>query len=164
MNKERDLVIISLLAVIIFISGSFKIPGIIPGTEFQISAPIAVAIAACFGFKRYLVSGILASLISLLMGTQTIIHVLVAMTFRIVAGGLIALLGANWGTITLAGPLGSVAARIVIYLFLGKGFYVMLISALPGMIYTALFSYPFTKLLVKIINNTSWREYYGKSL
>lgn len=42
----------ALLAVLIAISGSFKIPGFVPGTEFQLSAPIAVAICGVFGFKN----------------------------------------------------------------------------------------------------------------
>ena len=35
-SKTKELTLISLLAVIIAISGSFRIPGIIPGTEFQL--------------------------------------------------------------------------------------------------------------------------------
>ena len=38
-------------------SGSFKIPGLVPGTEFQLSAPIAVAICGVFGFKKYIIAG-----------------------------------------------------------------------------------------------------------
>ena len=47
-NKERTMVTdcceTALLAVLIAVSGTFRIPGIVPGTEFQLSAPIAVAI------------------------------------------------------------------------------------------------------------------------
>ena len=39
-----DCAITALLAVLIAVSGTFRIPGIVPGTEFQLSAPIAVAI------------------------------------------------------------------------------------------------------------------------
>lgn len=33
----------AMLAVLIAVSGVFRIPGLVPGTEFQLSAPIAVA-------------------------------------------------------------------------------------------------------------------------
>ena len=36
----------------ISILGSIKIPNIIPGIEFQLSAPLAVAICSVFGFKN----------------------------------------------------------------------------------------------------------------
>ena len=46
----------ALLAALIGVSGSFKIPGLVPGTEFQLSAPIAVAICGVFGFKKYIIA------------------------------------------------------------------------------------------------------------
>ena len=55
-----DIAQISLLACFIIIAGSFKIPTGIPGSEFQLSAPVAVAIAVVFGFKRYFLAGIIA--------------------------------------------------------------------------------------------------------
>ena len=76
----------AMLAVLIAVSGVFRIPGLVPGTEFQLSAPIAVAICGVFGFKKYLIAGILASLLSMTMGTATILNVAVAMTFRVVVG------------------------------------------------------------------------------
>ena len=76
----------AMLAVLIAVSGVFRIPGLVPGTEFQLSAPIAVAICGVFGFKKYLIAGILASLLSMKMGTATILNVAVAMTFRVVVG------------------------------------------------------------------------------
>jgi len=166
MNKAREAAIISLLAVIIAISGSFKIPSPFPGTEFQLSAPIAVAIAACFGFTRYISAGIVASLITLFLGTHTIINVIIAMTFRIVAGGAIALLGPRFWVVTIAGPMGSTAARVVVWLLLGKGLVPLLVAGLPGMIFTALAVWPLSKLLSRIKNATTWRDldYAGKTL
>ena len=68
-NKERttamDCCETALLAVLIAVSGTFRIPGIVPGTEFQLSAPIAVAVCGVFGFKKYIIAGILASLMGL---------------------------------------------------------------------------------------------------
>ncbi|MEG2437736.1 MAG: hypothetical protein RSB17_06185, partial [Cetobacterium sp.] len=76
--KTRELTLISILALIIAISGTFKIPGIIPGTEFQISAPIAIGICSVFGFKRYISAGVIASFITFIIGTHTILNILVA--------------------------------------------------------------------------------------
>ncbi len=158
MKKTKELTLISLLAVIIAITGSFKIPGPIPGTEFQLSAPIAVAIAACFGFRRYFLAGIIASGITLILGTHTIINVIISLTFRVVAGCIIHFFKPKFITVTIAGPIGSIAARVVLWLFFGKSIVVMLMAGVPGMIYTALTAWIFTKLLEKIINYTTWRE------
>ena len=48
----------ALLAAFIAVSGSFKIPSLIPGSEFQLSAPVAVAACGIFGIKKYLTAGI----------------------------------------------------------------------------------------------------------
>ena len=42
--KIREISEIALLAAFIAVSGAFKLPSFIPGSEFQLSAPIAVAI------------------------------------------------------------------------------------------------------------------------
>lgn len=158
MNNTREITLISLLAVIIAISGSFKIPGPIPGTEFQLSAPIAVAIAASFGFRRYILAGIIASAITLVLGTHTIINVIIAMTFRVVAGGIIHFFKPRLIPVIIAGPLGSIAARIVLGLLFKNSIAVMLVAGLPGMIYTAIAAWPLSKLLNKIKDHTPWRE------
>ena len=62
--KMHDLTTTALLAVLILLSGSMKIPSPVAGGEFQLSAPIAVLICALFGFKRYIWAGILASSLS----------------------------------------------------------------------------------------------------
>ncbi|MDK2820182.1 MAG: hypothetical protein PWP31_147 [Clostridia bacterium] len=147
MKKVNELSLTSLLAVILVVSGAFKIPSPFPGTEFQLSAPLAVAIAAVFGFTRYICAGIVASILGLLLGTQTIIGVLIAMTFRIVAGGVIALFGPRFWVVSIAGPLGSAAARLVVWFLIGKGLIPLLLASLPGMIFTALAAWPLTKKL-----------------
>lgn len=138
----------AMLAVLIAVSGVFRIPGLVPGTEFQLSAPIAVAICGVFGFKRYLIAGILASLLSMTMGTATILNVAVAMTFRVV--GLVWLaLGDSRVFYVISGPVGSAAARVPMYFLLGKGLEVMLIAAAPGMIYTAATAWLFGKIFMR---------------
>ncbi len=59
--KIRAISEIALLAAFIAVSGAFKLPSFIPGSEFQLSAPLAVAICGVFGTKKYLLAGLLAS-------------------------------------------------------------------------------------------------------
>ena len=54
---------IGILTAMMTILGGIKIPNLIPGVEFQLSAPLAVAICAAFGFRKYIICGCLSSLI-----------------------------------------------------------------------------------------------------
>ena len=47
-----------LLTAILVRLGMLKLPSLIPGAEFQPSAPYAVCLAAAVGFRRYLGIGI----------------------------------------------------------------------------------------------------------
>lgn len=134
-NKERTTVMdcceTALLAVLIAVSGTFRIPGIVPGTEFQLSAPIAVAICGVFGFKKYIIAGILASLMGLSLGTCTILNVAIQMSFRLGVGAFWLLSGSNKLFYIFSGPFGTALARVVMYFLLGKGLTLMLIAAAP---------------------------------
>lgn len=110
----------ALLAALIGVSGSFKIPGLVPGTEFQLSAPIAVAICGVFGFKKYIIAGVLASLLSLALGTHTILNVTISMSFRLAVGAVWLLLGSSRLFYIISGPIGTTAARGAMTLLLGK--------------------------------------------
>ena len=148
--RTKDITTMALLATILAILGTFKLPGLLPGTEFQLSAPFAVCIAACFGFKKYFKIGILASLINYMLGTHTIINITVAMVFRVVAGGFISIIGVNPLTLLVSGPLGTAAGRLVLAPIMGVSPLPLLLAALPGMFYTAagaLLLYPLMKRL-----------------
>ncbi|USK71997.1 hypothetical protein [Peribacillus asahii] len=145
-----DLALIALLASFIAITGAIKIPIGIPGSEFQLSAPIAVAIAAIFGFKRYLLAGSLASLILFLLGIHNLLNIEIAMTFRIVAGGIVALFGTSLPVLILAGPIGTVVARFVLAFTLGVPSGPLLLAAIPGMIFTALTVWTLKEVFKKI--------------
>ncbi|CAK7010008.1 hypothetical protein [Phascolarctobacterium sp.] len=137
-SKIRQLSEIALLAAFIAISGTFKLPSFIPGSEFQLSAPIAVAVCGVFGIKKYLLAGLLASTAGLLLGTQTIFNVLIAMLFRIVVALLYDAFGKSRLFYLLSGPVASAAARLALGLIIGKAVYPLLAAALPGMAFTAL--------------------------
>lgn len=94
--RAREMTEIALLTGLITLSGAFKIPSLFPGTEFQLSAPIAVAICVVFGFKKYIIAGVLSSLIGLMLGTQNVFNVAVAFVFRLVVGAVLALGGRNF--------------------------------------------------------------------
>ena len=51
-KKTKEMALIGLLAAVITVAGLLRLPGVIPGTDFQLSAPVAVAIGAVFGFRR----------------------------------------------------------------------------------------------------------------
>ena len=125
----------ALLAVLILLSGSLKIPSPVIGGEFQLSAPIAVLICALFGFKRYFIAGVLASLLGMMLGIHTIFSVIIQMTFRLAAGGVMALFGTNLLTVIISGPLGTLLARLVMWQVTGVSWLVL--TAAPGMVFTA---------------------------
>ena len=136
-EKIREMTATALLAAILAVLGMFKLPSIIPGCEFQLSAPFAVCIAACFGFKRYIKIGILASAINLILGTHTIVNVTIAMIFRLVAGGVLSIFGVNPFTLAISGPLGTAAGRLVLGCISGTDSLVLIAAAVPGMAFTA---------------------------
>lgn len=136
-----------MLACFIIIAGSFKIPTGIPGSEFQLSAPVAVAIAAVFGFKRYFLAGIIASLLLLLLGIHTILNVEISLIFRLTVGLIIVFGGRSLPVLIVAGPIGTAVARIGLAFTLGIPNLPLIIIAIPGMIITALCVWPVTNML-----------------
>lgn len=149
--KITHLTTLGLLTALITISGALKLPGLLPGSEFQLSAPIAVAVCAIFGIKYYLISGILSSLIGLMLGTQHIFNVGIALIFRLVVVVCFLFTGKSKFFYLLAGPLATLIARLVISLFLGKAAIPLILAALPGMFYTSVTS----KLIAKILERVS---------
>ena len=149
-KKIRKLTTLALLTAFITITGAFKIPGIFPGTEFQLSAPIAVAICGIFGVWNYLVAGVLSSLLGLILGSQNLLNVFIAMIFRIVVALVFLGLGKSKLFYIFSGPLGTLVARLSLSLFLGKAALPLIIAAAAGMIYTSIFSLFLGNILEKI--------------
>lgn len=153
-NRTRWITEIGLLAALITVTGAVKLPGLIPGTEFQLSAPLAVAICAVFGFVKYITAGILSSVIGLVLGTQNFLNVFIAMVFRVVVGLVLSVLGTSWPVIAIAGPVGSAVARLAMGGLLGKAVIPLLAAAVPGMVYTAVAAWPLTLMLKKVKTQT----------
>ena len=137
MEKIRELTATALLAAMLAVLGMFKLPSIVPGCEFQLSAPFAVCIAACFGFKKYISIGIMASVINLALGTHTLVNVTVAMIFRLVAGGMLCVFGVHPVTLVISGPLGTAAGRLALGGITGTNPLLLIAAAVPGMVFTA---------------------------
>lgn len=147
--KIRTLTETALLGVLIFVSGLFRLPSPLPGSEFQLSAPLAAAVCGVFGFRIYLAAGILASALTLLTGGGTIFHILIAMTYRLTVGAAFGILGPSAWFFFLAGPAGTLAARAVLSLVTG-GFIALAMAAVPGMIFTAIASRPMARFLQRV--------------
>jgi uncharacterized membrane protein len=158
-KKVYTLAEISLLAAFIVISGSFKIPTGIPGSEFQLSAPVAIAICAVFGFKKYLMAGMLSSCILFMLGLHTLFNIEIAMVYRIVSGGIIAIFGARLPALVFAGPIGTLAARKTLALTLQIPALPLIIPAIPGMVFTALTSYPLMKVIQNVYQQTRRKQH-----
>lgn len=151
-QKTREITTTALMAVLLAVLGMLKLPSIIPGTEFQLSAPFAICIAACFGFKKYIKIGLLASAVNLILGVHTIVNVTIAMIFRLVAGGFLAIAGVGSVTLVVSGPLGTTAGRLVLSAVTGTDPFALLAAAVPGMVFTAVSTavmYPVMKRVVR---------------
>lgn len=159
MLTARGMSEIALLTTLITVTAMFKIPSLFPGVEFQLSAPIAVAICVVFGFKKYITAGILSSLIGLLLGTQNILNVAIAMQFRLIVGLILFLAKNHMLAIILCGPIASIIARLSLVLILGKTMSMAIIMAgLPGFIFTAIMSPILTKVFQKGMSFTSLKR------
>lgn len=148
--KLRTLTETALLGVLLFGAGLLRLPSPVPGSEFQLSAPLAAAICGVFGFRIYLTAGLLASALTVLTGTGTVFHVLIAMTYRLTVGAAFGLLGPSGLFFLCAGPAGTLAARAVLSIVTGGGFAALALAAVPGMLFTAAASRPLARLLLRV--------------
>lgn len=149
-SRVRWVTEVGLLAAFITITGMFKLPSLLPGMEFQLSAPLAVAICAVFGFSKYITAGLLSSAVGLILGTQTVLNVFIALIFRVTVGIILLALGRSWPVVMLAGPVGSAVARLALGGIVGKAVIPLLVAAVPGMIFTAVLACPLTAMLKRI--------------
>lgn len=148
--KLRTLTGTALLGVLLFGAGLLRLPSPVPGSEFQLSAPLAAAICGVFGFRIYLAAGLLASALTILTGTGTVFHVLIAMIYRLTVGAAFGLLGPSGLFFLCAGPAGTLAARAVLSVVTGGGFAALALAAVPGMLFTAAASRPLARLLLRV--------------
>ena len=137
MSQIRQITEIGILTAMITILGAIKIPNLVPGIEFQLSAPLAVAICAAFG---------------LALGTQNFLSVAIAMQFRLVVGFLLWICKNHMLGVILSGPIASTVARLTLSVYVGKGALAMVMLAVPGMIFTAVVAPIMTAVFKKVIS------------
>lgn len=144
--KTKDLTLIALLAILLRVAGTFRFPGIISGTEFFMSAPVALAIAANFGGKKYLFASTISCFLGIALGMLTILNACTTMIFALVVFAFTKILGNSIPVLLIAGPLASISSRFISSLILGVPFLPILISAIPGLVYTVILTIPCTKI------------------
>lgn len=137
-STAKELCQIGLLAVLITVSAMFKLPSLLHGMEFQISAPVAVAICGVFGIKTYILAGLVSSAVGLLLGTQNILNVGISMLFRVAVAVVFFFSGPNRFFYLFAGPIGTFFARIALSAVVGKAAWGLVAAAVPGMVFTLL--------------------------
>lgn len=111
---SKDITQISVIAAILTILAVLKIPSIIPGLDFQLSAPAALLILAFFGIKKYFLGGLLSSVLLLIFGVFNPINVIISIIFRVIAIAVVYLLKINVLSLVLASVLGSLVSRLIL--------------------------------------------------
>ena len=157
--KTKELVLTAFLGILILVSGYFKIPSPVGGAEFQMSAPIAVTIAMLFGFRTYILAGILASILAFSMGTITVYGILIQFVFRLVVGLCIVILGTRKVSLLISGPLGRIAARFAVSVVTQVPVLPLIISILPGLVITPLVAYILYTKGYRMMKKTGFLEY-----
>ncbi|HCT8977651.1 TPA: QueT transporter family protein [Staphylococcus aureus] len=141
---SKDITQISVIAAILTILAVLKIPSIIPGLDFQLSAPAALLILAFFGIKKYFLGGLLSSVLLLIFGVFNPINVIISIIFRVIAIAIavVYLLKINVLSLVLASVLGSLVSRLLLSIILNLPVWVVLLNAIPGVIFTLIVAIP----------------------
>ena len=150
-DSVQRLALDGILTAVLVLLGMIKLPSLIPGAEFQLSAPYAVCLAAVVGFRRYLGIGICSSVIQLVLGTHTLWNVVIAMVFRVAAGSIAAGKPGGRAGILLAGPVGTACARLVMSALLRVPALPLMAAAVPGMVFTVVCTAAFYRVFTRII-------------
>ncbi|HCZ2060602.1 TPA: QueT transporter family protein [Staphylococcus aureus] len=136
---SKDITQISVIAAILTILAVLKIPSIIPGLDFQLSAPAALAF---FGIKKYFLGGLLSSVLLLIFGVFNPINVIISIIFRVIAIAVVYLLKINVLSLVLSSVLGSLVSRLLLSIILNLPVWVVLLNAIPGVIFTLIVAIP----------------------
>lgn len=155
--SSKEITQISCIAAILSLFAIIKIPSILPGLEFQLSAPVSLLILAIFGIKKYFIGGLLSSFILLILGIFNPIHLIVSFCFRFVAILVVYFLKVNIFSLVIAAILGSTLSRIILSQILNLPLLLVVINATPGIILTITLLISLYLPLIKsnILNNIS---------
>lgn len=149
--SSKEITQISCIAAILSIFAMIKLPSIIPGMEFQLSAPVSLLILAFFGIKKYFIGGLLSSFILLALGIFNPINIIISIIFRLVAISIVYLLKINLISLIIASILGSTISRIILSQVLNLPVLIILINTIPGIIFTIITLIPIYLTLNKSV-------------
>lgn len=155
--SSKEITQISCIAAILSIFAIIKMPSILPGLEFQLSAPVSLLILAIFGIKKYFIGGLLSSFILLILGIFNPINLIVSFCFRFVAILVIWFFKVNVFSLIIAAVLGSTLSRIILSQILNLPILVVVINVAPGIMFTIIVLIPLYLSLIKnnLIKNIS---------
>lgn len=134
--SSKEITQISCIAAILSIFAIIKMPSILPGLDFQLSAPVSLLILAIFGIKNYFVGGLLSSFILFILGIFNPINLIISFSFRLVAIFIVYFFKVNIFSLVAAAILGSTLSRIMLAQILNLPILLVLVNAVPGIIFT----------------------------
>ncbi|MEM5398264.1 QueT transporter family protein [Staphylococcus gallinarum] len=134
--SSKEITHISCIAAILSIFAVIKMPSILPGLDFQLSAPVSLLILAIFGIKNYFGGGLLSSFILFILGIFNPINLIISFSFRLVAIFIVYFFKVNIFSLVAAAILGSTLSRIMLAQILNLPILLVLVNAVPGIIFT----------------------------
>ena len=152
---SKEITQISCVAAILNIFAMMKLPSILPGLEFQLSAPISLLVLAIFGIKKYFIGGLLSSFILFILGVFNPLNLIVSFCFRLVAMLIVYIFKVNVFSLVIASILGSILSRLILSHVLNLPILIVMINIIPGIIFTILLVIP---LYLTLRNNTVIKE------
>lgn len=140
--SSKEITQISCIAAILSIFAMIKLPSILPGLEFQLSAPVSLLILALFGIKKYFIGGLLSSFILLILGVFNPLNLIISFCFRLVAILIVYIFKVNVFSFVIASILGSTLSRLILSQILNLPISIVMLNAIPGMIFTIILMVP----------------------
>ncbi|ANQ65678.1 hypothetical protein [Staphylococcus equorum] len=140
--SSKEITQISCIAAILSIFAMMKLPSILPGLEFQLSAPVSLLILALFGIKKYFIGGLLSSFILLILGVFNPLNLIISFCFRLVAILIVYIFKVNVFSLVIASILGSTLSRLILSQILNLPISIVMLNAIPGMIFTIILMVP----------------------
>ena len=149
--SSKEITQISCIAAILSIFAMMKLPSILPGLEFQLSAPVSLLILALFGIKKYFIGGLLSSFILLILGVFNPLNLIISFCFRLVAILIVYIFKVNVFSFVIASILGSTLSRLILSQILNLPISIVMLNAIPGMIFTIILMVPLYLSLSKTL-------------
>ncbi len=135
--STKELTLTAVLAAVICLTSAIKLPSLYPGLDFQLSAPFAVLTALCFGIRRYIISGVLANIISFLLGSSNVLAFFISLLFKLGIAIWFKMAGKNAISVFFATFFASGLARLVLSFAINTSVVPLWLAMLPGTVLTS---------------------------